>query len=113
MEVDIDTKLMQKIRKGSAIFKTLKDLFIIKDENGVFLKTGNSEGYSKTSNSYSIQLTPTTDTANDFSIAIPIENFLSLPQMDYTMKIKYNEKHDSYRITFENEIFKFILAVKV
>jgi hypothetical protein len=47
-----------------------------------------------------------------FELVVPIENFLDLPQTDFTMKVKYNEAKDDYRLLFENEIFKFLITLK-
>jgi hypothetical protein len=112
VEIDIDTKLMQKVRKGAGVFKNLKDLIIVKDNDGVRFTTGNTNSTEIMTNSYSITLHPNLEEDKQFSIAIPIENFLALPQMDYTMGIKYNEERDAYRIVFTNSIFKFVLAIK-
>jgi len=112
VEVPIDTNLFTKIKKGSSVFKNLKDLFIIKEGDSIYMKTGNKESYTHSQNSYKISLEPTLITGKDFELVIPIENFLSLPLMDFDMKVKYNKEKDEYRLTFENEIFKFILALK-
>jgi len=112
VEVKVDKDLIAKIRKGASVFKTLKDLFIIKNDEGVFLKTGNKESFASRDNSYMIKLDPEKSTGKNFEIAIPINNFLSLPTMESALKIKYNERRDSYRVTMENAIFKFVLSIR-
>jgi hypothetical protein len=112
LEVPIDTDLIAKIKKGSSVFKNLKDLFIVKKGDEVYLKSGNKETFNRTQNSYTIHLDPILNINNDFEIVIPIENFLSLPSMDFTMKVKYNEKKDEYRLILENEIFQFLFTLK-
>jgi hypothetical protein len=112
VEIPINTEIFTKIKKGSSVFKNLKDLFIIKEGDSIYLKTGNKESYSHSQNSYKHNLTPSTISGKDFELVIPIENFLSLPLMDFDMKVKYNEKKDEYRLVFQNDIFKFILALK-
>jgi hypothetical protein len=112
LEVDIDTNLITKIKKGSSVFKNLRDLFIVKEGDKVYLKSGNKETFNRTQNSYTVFLDPTLDKGNDFEIAIPIENFLSLPSMDFSMKIKYNEAKDEHRLILENEIFQFLFTLK-
>lgn len=113
VEVPVNVDLMNKIRKGANVFKTLKDLFIVKEGDKLYLKTGNKETFNSRNNSYSINLEPSLNTGDDFEIVIPIESFLSLPSIDFTLKVKYNPKTNMRRITMENEIFQVVLTVKV
>jgi hypothetical protein len=112
LEVPIDADLFTKIKKGASVFKNLLDLFVISEGDKVYLKTGNKETYTSASNSYTHYLEPNLNTGKDFQLVFPIENFLNLPQMDFTMKVKYNETRDEYRLMFENEIFKFLFTLK-
>jgi len=108
VEVAIDIDLINRIRKGASVFKSLKDLFIVKEGAKLTLKTGNKESFSRQDNSYTINLNPTVNNGADFNIAIPIDNFLSLPAMDFTLAIK--EKNGQYRVVMQNEIFEFVLS---
>lgn len=112
VEVNISTDLINKIRKGASVFKTLKDLFIVKDDTGVYLRTGNKESFSRQDNSYKIKLDTVINTGDNFEIAVPIDNFLSLPAMDFDLKIKFNPSAEAYRVTVENTIFQFILSIR-
>jgi hypothetical protein len=112
LEVPITADLFTKIKKGASVFKNLLDLFIISEDGKVYLKTGNKETYTSTSNSYTHYLEPDINKGKDFKLIIPIDNFLNLPQMDFTMKVKYNEARDEYRLLFENDIFKFLFTLK-
>ena len=112
VDVKIDTVLIGKIRKGASVFKSLKDLFIIKNDEGVFLKTGNKENFVSRSNSYQIKLDTEKSIGANFEIAIPIANFLALPNMEYTLKVKWSDKVKYHKITVENEIFQFVLSVR-
>jgi len=113
VEVPINIEVIQKIKKGAQVFKNLNDLFIIKEGSKIFLKTGNKESYTRTQNSYSITLDCTLNTGKDFELVIPIENFLNLPNMDFTMKVKHKETTDEYRLIIENDIFQFLFTLKV
>ena len=112
VEIPIDVDTITKIRKGAQVFKNLKDLFIIKEGDKIYLKTGNKETFSSANNSFTINLQPSLNTGKDFEIVIAIENFLNLPLMDFTMKIKYNPTRDENRLIVENEIFSFLLISK-
>ncbi len=113
VSVNIETDMIAKIRKGVNLFKTLKDVFIIKNDDGVFLKTGNKESFARNDNSYQVQLTPSVNEGENFELAIPVENFLSLPAIDYTLNVKHNPNAGEYRITAENAIYQFVLSLKV
>jgi len=112
VEVELNTEIMGKLRKGVSAFKTLKDVFIVKEGDTVYLKTGNKESFSRGNNSYKMTMTPSINEGKDFELAIPIENLLSLPSMDYDLKIKYNETRDAHRVVMSNDIFDFVLSVK-
>lgn len=113
VELNVDTALMTKIRKGVGVFKTLKDLFIVKDDTGVYLRTGNKESFARRDNSYKIKLDTSMNTGKNFEIAIPVDNFLALPAIDFELKVKYNEQADAHRIVVENAIFQFVLSIRV
>jgi len=109
VEVEIDTDLINRIRKGASVFKTLKDLFIIKEGDKITLKTGNKESFARQDNSYTIELSPSINSGDNFNIAIPIDNFLSLPAMNFKLAIK--KKGENIRVVMENEIFQFVLPI--
>ena len=112
VEVELNTEVMGKLRKGMSAFKTLKDVFIVKEGDSIYLKTGNKESFSRGNNSYKMSLVPSINEGKDFELAIPVENLLSLPNMDYDLKIKYNEARDAHRVVMSNDIFDFVLSVK-
>jgi len=113
VEISIDTDLINKIRKGVKVFKNLEDLFIVKEGDSIFLRTGNKESFTRTSNRYEIKLDPTVSSGPDFEITLLVNNFLLLPAMNYDMKIKYNPEYDLYRVTMENSIYQFVLSLVV
>jgi len=113
VDIPVDVALFNKIRKGASVFKTLKDLFIVKNADGIYLKTGNKESFASRDNSYKLKLEASKNEGDDFEVVIPVDNFLALPPMEYMMKIKYNEKQRTHRVTLENEIFSFVLSIRV
>jgi len=111
IEVNIDTNIINRIRKGANVFKTLKDLFLVKEGSEFYLRTGNKKKFVSKENSYSIKLEPELIRGDDFEIAIPVDNFLSLPLIDFKLSIK--EKNGQYRVALTNNIFKFILSTVI
>lgn len=111
IEVNISTDTINRIRKGANVFKTLKDLFLVKEGDNFYIRTGNKNKFNSKENSYSIKLEPELVKGDDFEIAIPINNFLTLPQIDFKLMIK--EKNGQYRVTLTNKIFKFVLSTVI
>jgi len=110
VEVHMDVDLMTKIKKRLGVFKTLKDIFFIKDGENFYLETGNKESFSTSQNSYKLKLPATKIQGEDFKICIPGENFMSLPNMD--MEFKIHHKDGQRRISMSNEIMSFVLSLK-
>ena len=108
VEVEIDTDTINRIRKGANVFKTLKDIFFIKEGDSFYIKTGNKKKFESQENSYSIKLDTEVLRGENFEIAVPIDNFLSLPQINFNLQIK--EKNGQYRVALTNDIFKFVLS---
>jgi len=111
VEVDVSVDTINRIRKGANVFKTLKDLFLVKEGSEFYIRTGNKNKFNSKENSYSIKLEPELIKGDDFEIAIPIDNFLTLPQIDFKLMIK--EKNGQYRVTLTNKIFKFVLSTVI
>ncbi len=113
MEFDIGSELLNKIKKASSVFKTFDTLFIIKEGRNVSLKIGSKDSFSKTNNSFSINIIPSLDNGNDndFELALPLESILKIPVMDYTFRIKHNIEKDVYRIVVDNDLLIFILSL--
>ena len=95
--------------------KTLKDIFIIKEGDNLSFRTGNKNTYDISQHSYEVKFQPKISKGKDFKIAIPIDNFLKPPMMEFNLAIKHKEVNgsDDYRICFGNEIFRFVLAQKL
>ena len=110
VEVRMDVDLVARVKRGLSIFKTLKDIFFIKEGDVFYLETGNKESFSTSQNSYRLKLTATKIQGEDFKICIPGENFMSLPNMD--MEFKIHHKDGQRRISMSNEIMSFVLSLK-
>ena len=46
----------------------------------------------------------------DFVVKLGIENVQKLPGVDYTVKVKYNEEKDAYRVIFVNANFTILIS---
>ncbi len=110
MEFNFNVDTIAKIKKAAGIFKTMDALFLVKDSD-VYLKIGSKTNFVASDNSYSLKIQTLIDETETISLAIPLENILKLPQVDYKCMVKYNKEKDIYRIVLKNEIYTFILSL--
>jgi hypothetical protein len=110
VEVDINSSTMQRMKKGSNVFRNLKDFFFVKKGDEFFVRTGNKSSFNSSDNAFTLKLEPNKINGEDFEIAIPIENFLGVPDMDFKMSV--HEKNGQFRISLSNPIIKLVLSLK-
>jgi len=111
MEYKVDTEMLNRLKKASGVFKTMNTLFIVKDDTGVYMKIGSKENFNASKDSYNIKITPELDNSGHFELPVPLENIMMLPAVDYTLKVKYNEKRDAYRIIMDNDLYTFLFTL--
>lgn len=109
--MDFDTDSLQKIKKASGVFKNFDTLWIVNEGGKTEMKLGTQNSFAKSSNSFKINIEPEVN-EKEFSIALPIESILKVPQMSYKLHVKYNEARDAYRIVLQNELLEFVLSLK-
>ncbi len=112
LEFAFDSDMLSKIKKASGVFKNFDTLYFNKEDDKVQLSIGLNNSFSKTNNSFTLDIESTLSTDNNFSIALPLYSILKLPNMGYNLKVKYNEKRDAYRIVLDNEILTFVLSLQ-
>ncbi len=111
LEFTFGVQALTKIKKASATFKTFDTVFIIKDKDGLQLKLGTKDSFTKSNNSFGMKFETDIDNSSDFEIALPMESLLKIPSMEYSFKIKYNEAKDSYRVVLDNSILTFVMSL--
>ncbi len=111
LEFNFGSSAISKLKRASATFKTFDSLFIVKDKNGVHLKMGTKDSFSKSNNSFSMKIDPDVDTGKDFEVVLPLESILKIPNMDFTLKVKYNQERDAYRVVLENSLLVFVMSL--
>jgi len=111
-EFTLSTDILTQIKKATAVFKSFDTLWILNDAKGTKIKLGTENSFSKSSNTYQVNITPDTKSDKEFNLAIPVENILKVPSVDYNVLIKYNTERDVYRLMLQNELFVFIMALK-
>lgn len=111
LEFNFGAELIGRIKKASAVFKTFDTLFIIKTANSVQLKMGTKDSFSKSNNSFAINVEADLDIGKEFELALPLESLLKIPAMDYTLLVKYNQEKDAYRVVLENALLVFVMSL--
>jgi hypothetical protein len=111
LEFNFGAAALAKIKKASSTFKVFDTLFIVKDKNGTNLKMGTKDSFSKSNNSFSMNIDPDVDSDKEFEIALPLESVLKIPAMDFTFMVKYNEKRDAYRVVLNNTLMTFVMSL--
>lgn len=104
---------VKTIKQAAGVFKDLSDIIIESKDGDIVVKLGSTNNFNAKSNSFSIKKVGV-NSAKEFIVKIPAENFNSLPASDYTFEIKYNEAKDAYRLLLTStEIdIKVLMAIK-
>lgn len=111
MEFTLTAELLGRLKKASGVFKTFDTLFIVKNDESTQLKMGSKDSFSKSNNSFAINVEPTLDEGKTFELPLPLESLLKVPAMDYTLQVKYNEAKDAYRVVLENALLVFVMTL--
>lgn len=102
----------KKIKQASGIFADLEDLTITSQDDEIIISLSASNKFNAKSNKFSIN--KEAETTKEFSIAVPVENFNSLPASEYTVLVKYNSAKNSYRIMMKStEISDFTVLMTI
>jgi len=109
-ECQITEDHLKQVKKAQGVFKNFDTLWI-DNTNGAEMKLGTKNSFSKSNNAFSIKLTDDINT-KEFSISLPLESLMVLPDMDYTLRVKYNEERDAYRVVLDNALLTFVLSLQ-
>jgi hypothetical protein len=104
---------MKRIKQASGVFKDLSDIIIESKDGDINVKLGSTNNFNAKSNSFSIKKSGI-NSAKEFVVKIPAENFNTLPASEYNFEVKYNEQRDAYRLLVKSaEIdMKVLMAIK-
>ena len=106
---------IKTIRQASGVFKDLTDIVIACKDGDVSVSLGATSKFNARSNTFSKMYDG--KGSKDFEIAIPVDNFKSIPLSDYTFMVKYHSARDSYRIFLEcatmDSNLEIIMTVKL
>jgi len=109
IEFKFTTDMLNKIKKAAGVFKTADTMFL-NNSDKVSISLGQFESFETSQNTFSINV-DTEPSKKEFKLAVPLENILKLPNVNYDFEVRYNEEKDAYRIVLKNEIYTFILSL--
>lgn len=112
LEMNLTAEDIRKLKSASATFKEL-DTAVISCDESVELSLTQIGKFKKSSNSFRIKKTE--ESTKKFNIGIPLETLSKIPQVDYTLIVKYNESRDAYRIILKTdkiEGLSLVISVK-
>lgn len=112
LEMNLTAEDIRKLKSASATFREL-DTAVISCDDSVELSLTQIGKFKKSSNSFRIKKTE--ESAKKFNIGISLETLSKIPQVDYTLIVKYNESRDAYRIILKTdkiEGLSLVISVK-
>lgn len=112
LEMNLTAEDIRKLKSASATFREL-DTAVISCDDNVELSLTQIGKFKKSSNSFRIKKTE--ESTKKFNIGISLETLSKIPQVDYTLIVKYNESRDAYRIILKTdkiEGLSLVISVK-
>lgn len=112
LEMSLSAEDIRKLKSASATFREL-DTAVISCDDSVELSLTQIGKFKKSSNSFRIKKTE--ESTKKFNVGISLETLSKIPQVDYTLIVKYNESRDAYRIILKTdkiEGLSLVISVK-
>lgn len=109
LEMELTNENIRKLKNAHSVFSEL-DCALISCGETTELSLTQIGNFKKSSNSFKI-IKDEVATKN-FKIAIPLDTLSKLPQVTYTLKVKYNETKNAYRIILNTETFTLVINGK-
>lgn len=100
LEMNLTAEDIRKLKSASATFKEL-DTAVISCDDTVELSLTQIGKFKKSSNSFRIKKNE--ESTKKFNVGISLETLSKIPQVDYTLIVKYNESRDAYRIILKTD----------
>lgn len=95
LEMNLTAEDIRKLKSASATFREL-DTAVISCDESVELSLTQIGKFKKSSNSFRIKKNE--ESTKKFNVGISLETLSKIPQVDYTLIVKYYESRDAYRI---------------
>lgn len=100
LEMNLTAEDIRKLKSASATFREL-DTAVISCDESVELSLTQIGKFKKSSNSFRIKKNE--ESTKKFNVGISLETLSKIPQVDYTLIVKYNESRDAYRIILKTD----------
>lgn len=107
-EFDLSANDLQTIKKAASILNELNALQIKGFNNNTEVSLSFHNRYISNANSFEKDYLGTAN--KEFQIKLAMENIQKLPVTDYSVKVKYNEEKDAYRVLFIASNFTILIS---
>lgn len=107
-EFTLSASDIRRIKQAGSSFKDLNAINF-KGDDTVTISLTSTGKFNQSSNCFTIN--KDVETNKNFDLFVKLETFSKLPVLDYTVKVKYNEAKDAFRILFETSIDGFEMFV--
>lgn len=109
LEMKLTSDDINKIKCSSNVFSELDHLIISCDDETV-LSLGTINNFKQSSNYFKIKKQEVS--TKNFTIGLALDIIAKIPQIDYNLKVIYNEERDAYRIILNTETFSLVMSGK-
>lgn len=111
-EFQLSEDNLKQLKQAAGVFKDLTEIVFISQDGNMNITLGASNKFNAKSNTFSTNVPA--ETSKEFDVKVPVENFNSLPNSDYTVQVKYNAAKNAYRVLLKsNDIdMEVLIAVK-
>ncbi len=110
LNFELTKDLLDTIRKTVGVFKTFDTLYINKKEDSLEISLGIDSSFNANSNDFSVRIDEYQG-EGEFQIKIPVQGFLKIPNVDYTLEVKYNKEKDAYRVFLHNSVIEVVMSI--
>jgi len=111
----LNQEILESIKKTSSVLKDFNAIhFKYKRGEGLDISLIVNETFNAAFNEFNINIPDSElDAQKDFEVKVPLESFLKIPELEYDLEVKYNEKKDAYRIYLNKSIFEVVMSTIV
>lgn len=102
---------ISRLKKAHGVYNDLDDVILESTEDGVKLSLGALAKYSRSENKFSI--TKEAECQKEFNCAVSFDLLQRIPQVDYSVQIKFSERTNTYALVLTNTDLKVQIILSV
>ena len=110
LEMELTSGDIAKLKNAHSVFSELDTALITANEE-VVLSLTQIGNFKMSSNSFKF-VKDEAKSEKNFSIGITMDILSKIPQINYNLKVKYNEQRNAYRIVLSTDTFSLVFSGK-